>query len=114
MPYVVPRIEEPILVDGRIDEPAWQGIDPLPVYMHVPTFGDPVTERTEFRFAYDSEYLYFSCQAYDSDPDGIRRFSLLRDESSFRSDFCWLYIDTLNDARVMRSKTMGAGTPSGT
>jgi len=97
MPYVVPRLDEPIVLDGRMDEDAWLSIEPLPTYTHVPTFGAPATERTEFRLAYDSEYLYFSCQSYDSDPDGVRMSSLLRDERSFRSDFCSLYIDTLND-----------------
>lgn len=109
MPYVVTRIDEPIVLDGRMDEASWQSIDPLPVYTHVPTFGAPQTERTEFRLAYDSEYLYFSCLNYDSDPDGIRMFSLLRDERSFRSDFCSVYIDTLNDEENALSFRVGPG-----
>ena len=96
-PYVVPRITGSIVLDGRADEAAWAAIEPLPVYMHMPTFGTPPTERTEFRIAYDAEYIYFSCQAYDSDFEGIRMYSLERDEQSYRSDFCSIYIDTLND-----------------
>jgi len=96
-PYFVPRITGSIVLDGRADESAWATIEPLPVYMHMPTFGSPPTERTEFRIAYDSEYLYFSCQAYDSDFENIRMYSLERDEQSYRSDFCSIYIDTLND-----------------
>ena len=34
-PYFVPRIDEgSIVLDGRMDEPAWQAIEPLPVSMH--------------------------------------------------------------------------------
>ena len=109
-PYVVPRITGSIVFDGRADEAAWAAIEPLPVYMHMPTFGAPPTERTEFRMAYDAEYLYFSCQAYDSDVDGIRMYSFQRDERSFRSDFCSIYIDTLNDEEnALQFKTSPAG-----
>ena len=110
-PYFVPRIDEgSIVLDGRMDEPDWQAIEPLPVSMHLPTFGAPPSERTEFRLAYDAKYLYFSCQAYESDPDGIRMYSFQRDERSFRSDFCSIYIDTLNDEEnALQFKTSPAG-----
>ena len=112
-PHFVPRIEGSIVLDGRADEPAWDAIEPLPAFTHVPTFGVPPSERTEFRIAYDAEYLYFSCQAYDSDPDGIRMFSLLRDERSFRSDFCAIYIDSLNDEEnALQFKTGPGGNRS--
>ena len=109
-PYVVPRIEGSIVLDGRMDETAWQAIEPLPASMHLPTFGAPPTERTEFRLAYDARYLYFSCQSYDSDVDGIRMYSLERDERSFRSDFCSIYIDTFNDEEnALQFKTSPSG-----
>ena len=110
LPYFVSRIAGPIVLDGRMDEPAWEAIEPLPATMHLPTFGAPPSERTEFRLAYDAEYLYFSCQSYDSDVDGIRMYSLQRDERSFRSDFCSIYIDTLNDEEnALQFKTSPAG-----
>ncbi len=112
-PHFVPRIEGEITLDGRADEPFWKAIDPLPVFTHIPTFGAPPTERTEFRIAYDAEYLYFSCQAYDSDPTGIRMFSLERDETSYRSDFCAIYIDSLNDEEnALQFKTSPSGNRS--
>ncbi len=112
-PYFVPRIEGSIVLDGSVDEPAWEAIEPLPVFAHVPTFGAEPSERTEFRIAHDSEHLYFSCQAYDSDPEGIRTFSLQRDERSFRSDFCSIYLDTLNDEEnALSFKTSPSGNRS--
>ena len=113
LPYVVPRIRTPITFDGRVDEAAWESIEPLPSVVHVPTFRAPPTERTEFRIAYDSDYVYFSCRAYDSDPEGIRAFSLERDETGFRSDFCSIYFDTLDDEEnALQFKTSPAGNRS--
>ena len=96
-PYVVPRLEGPIEIDGRVDEPAWLAIPPLPGAVSVPDFGREPSERTEFRLAHDGEYLYFSCRNFDSDPSGIRATSLRRDDSTFSHDICHLFLDTLND-----------------
>ena len=95
--YVVPRVASPPTFDGRVDEEAWEAIEPLVAVMHYPTFGEPMTERTEFRMAYDDDYIYFSCRAYDSEPERILAYSLERDEQGFASDFCSIYIDALND-----------------
>jgi len=112
-PYLVPRLIEPIELDGWVMESAWEAIQPLAAVAHLPTFGSPLTEPTEFRIAYDSEYVYFSCRAYDSDPGGILAYSLERDEQGFRSDFCSLYLDTLNDEEnALQFKTGPAGNRS--
>lgn len=93
----VPRLSGPITLDGRVREAAWEAVPPLPVVMHVPAFGAPPTERTEFRLAYDGRYLYFSCRNYDSDPGGIQNSTLRRDGSGLNSDLCVLQLDTFND-----------------
>jgi len=108
-PYFVTRIEGSIVLDGRVDEPAWEAIEPLPAIMHLPIFGAEPTERTEFRIGYDDRYFYFSCQAYDSDPTGIRMATLERDESGFRSDWCSVYLDTLNDEENSLQFKINAG-----
>jgi hypothetical protein len=96
-PIQVPRISGPITLDGRVDEPAWEAIDPLPAVMHLPNFGAPPTERTEFRLAYDDDYIYFSCRNYDSDPPGIQAPTLRRDAANLTNDWCVLQLDTFND-----------------
>ena len=40
---VIPRINDPIQLDGVIDEKAWANIDALPMIMHSPNYGDPPT-----------------------------------------------------------------------
>ncbi|MSR19814.1 MAG: hypothetical protein EXR91_02390 [Gemmatimonadetes bacterium] len=111
--FVVPRIEGAFTFDGRLDDPAWEAIEPLPVVMHFPTFRAPLSERTEFRMAYDSEYFYFACKAYDSDVDGILAYTYERDETGFHSDFCSVYLDTLNDdENALQFKTGPLGNRS--
>jgi hypothetical protein len=97
VPLVIPRLSGPITLDGRVDEPAWEAIPPLPVVMHLPNFGAEPTERTEFRLAYDDEAIYFSCRNYDSDPSGIQATTLRRDGASLSNDWCVLQLDTFND-----------------
>lgn len=96
-PLLIPRLDGPIELDGRSDEPAWQAIEPLPVTMHVPTFGAVPSERTEFRVAHDDDYLYVAGRLYDSDPGRIRANSLKRDDASFVNDVFIVALDTFND-----------------
>jgi len=95
--YEVPRLSGPIAVDGSVDDPAWQDIEPLSGVMHLPDFGAAPSEETEFRLGHDGAHLYFSCRAYESDPDGIQVTSLRRDAQTRGEDNCALYLDTFND-----------------
>ena len=107
---MIPRVVGTIEVDGIVEEPAWEAVPPLPAIVSTPTFGDPPSERTEFRLAYDDDYLYFSCRNYDSNVEGIRATSLRRDDGSFSNDWCVINLDTFND----KETTLVLGvTPSG-
>jgi hypothetical protein len=108
--HLVPRIQGTIILDGHVDEPAWEGISPLPAAMLAPSFGSEPSERTEFRIAHDDEYVYFSCRNFDSEPSRIQSTSLRRNDSSFTNDICHLFLDTFND----EENALGfATTPSG-
>ena len=92
----LPRLSQPIELDGLSTEPAWDTVAPLPVTMYQPTYRGTPTERTEIRIAYDGEYLYASGRFYDAEPDGIRSNSLYRDRYSGDDTFA-LVLDTFND-----------------
>lgn len=96
-PYRVPRLTGPVVMDGRSDESAWLALDPLPALSSFPTYGASPSERTEFRLAYDDEYLYVAGRLYDSDPGGIRATTLKRDEGSFTNDWFAINLDTFLD-----------------
>jgi hypothetical protein len=95
-PVTLSRIDA-IVLDGRVDEAEWAGALALEGVMHLPDFGAEPSERTVFYLAYDSEYLYFACRAFDSEPDQIRITTLERDVSTFNTDACGIRLDTYND-----------------
>ena len=90
------RLNGPIVLDGRVDEPAWEAVPPLPLVVFAPQYRMPPTERTEIRVAYDDRYLYVSGRLYDSDPKGIRARTLYRDNFAGDDHFCFA-LDTYND-----------------
>ena len=83
-------------LDGFVDEPAWQEIDPVPLVVYSPTYGQAPTEETRIRIAYDDAYLYVSGQLFDSDLGGIRANSFARDGFSGDDQFS-VVIDSYND-----------------
>ena len=95
---VVPlaRLSGSIVFDGLSDEPAWQVVAPLPMTVYAPTFGAPLSERTEIRVAYDDQFLYVAGRLYDSDPDGVRTNTLYRDRYS-GDDVVAIILDSYND-----------------
>lgn len=94
-PWVLPRLQGAIQLDGHSDEPAWQAIEPLPLIMDYPVFEGEMTERTEIRVAYDDDYLYLAGRFYDQ-PGDVRTNSLYRDEMS-GDDLFSIMLDTFND-----------------
>ena len=108
-PMELSRLTGPITMDGRLDEPVWQQIPPLPLTMYAPVFKGPPTQRTEIRVAYDDEYFYAAGWFYDSDPSGIRVNSLYRDRWNGDDAFA-IYIDAFNDNQT--AKWFGT-TPAG-
>lgn len=93
--FVIPRVEG-IIFDGRVDEPIWDLIPPVPMVQYEPNAGELPTEKTEIRFGYDDKYFYASLRAFDDDPDGIRATSLYRDQIR-GSDHFEIVLDTYND-----------------
>jgi hypothetical protein len=92
----LPRLSGPIELDGRLGEPAWRELTPLPITVHAPTFQAPLSERTEVYVAYDDSYLYLAGRLYDSDPKGVRSTTLYRDQYS-GDDLFSIVLDTYND-----------------
>ena len=103
------RVATPIVLDGRPDDAAWQGIQPLPLTMYFPTFRGQPVQRTEIRVAYDDEYFYAAGWFWDDDPSGIRINSLYRDRWNGDDAFA-IYIDAFNDNQT--AKWFGL-TPAG-
>jgi hypothetical protein len=94
---VLQRIEGPIVLDGNIDEPGWEKIEPFPFIQNAPNFGEEPTERTSALIAHDDEYLYLAGYLYDSEPSNILDATKQRDTSAAATDFFGILIDCFCD-----------------
>ncbi len=96
--YFIPKLNGPITLDGRVDEPAWQAIEPLPLVTHWPSFGDPVlSSQTKLRIAHDEEYLYVSCVCYET-PENVVAATYKRDEINHSISNVSIILDTFHDS----------------
>jgi len=79
-------IDEPVRLDGHLDEPFWQNAQPATGFtQRQPNPGDAATERTEVRFAYDGRNFYIGIMAFDAEPNAIVAKEMQRDgEGRFR------------------------------
>jgi hypothetical protein len=94
------RTEEPIVIDGRLDEPVWERAEMATGFIQsFPATGAPATERTVARVVYDDENLYIGAVCYDSEPDRIFTLSLRQDFESHNSDVFGITLDTFLDRR---------------
>src|SRR5690606_40149225 len=95
-PLAITRITTPIVIDGVMDDPAWENVPTLPLTMYAPVYGGTMSEASEMRVAYDDQYFYAGGWFYDRMPEGIRINSLYRDRWN-GDDTLAIYIDAFND-----------------
>ena len=104
------RIDEPIVIDGRLDEPAWAraqvGRD---FYQQDPDEGALASEPSEIRLLYDDAALYWGGTFYDSDPRGPIVNELKRDFDGRNGDIVSLSLDTFGDLTAYNFSVNGAG-----
>ena len=66
---VIPRLNGPVEIDGRLTEPVWKNA--AVIYSFIQNDGTKEeTERTELRLFYDADYLYLGWICTDSDIQG--------------------------------------------
>ena len=97
---VARHTDDPITLDGVLDEPAWQEAEPATNFIQrEPYQGEPATEKTEIRVLYDDEAIYFGVWAWDREPEKLIINHLEQDFSHQDDDGVSFYIDTFNDDR---------------
>jgi Domain of unknown function (DUF5916) len=94
------RENEHITLDGVLDEGAWQRAEPATDFIQQdPDLGQPATERTEVRIAFDRQHFYMGVICFDSEPDKLLGFQLRRDQDLQSDDrFQWA-LDTFLNGR---------------
>ncbi|HEU5050586.1 MAG TPA: DUF5916 domain-containing protein, partial [Gemmatimonadales bacterium] len=94
------RTTEPIVLDGRSDDPVWRVARPVSDFRESrPSENAEPKQRTEFRVAYDPSYLYVFVRAFDTRPDSIVRLLSRRDDQT-ASDQIMIMIDSYRDRRT--------------
>jgi hypothetical protein len=92
--------DEPIRVDGHLDEDAWRRVPIFDRFHDVlPQDGDAARVKTDVRFAYDRRALYVAVRAWDPDPERIRAPFARRDNVLNDQDMVILYIDPVGNRK---------------
>lgn len=90
------RLQATIEFDGRVDDPAWQAVEPLALTMYEPVFRGETDRRIWVKVAYDDDALYVAARFHHDDPADIRAFSLTRDTWNSDDGF-GIFLDTFLD-----------------
>src|SRR5919197_5078756 len=88
----------PLVIDGRMDEPAWQAAPLEDDFTQVnPDEGKPASVHTAFRVLWDDEYLYFGAICDDPEPPTA---TLSRRDRFIEGDSVQFDLDTTLDRRT--------------
>jgi hypothetical protein len=97
--FSIPRIDEQVVIDGRLDEPAWSNATRLGGFSeYQPVDGQGASERTDVLIWYSPKALHVGIIAHDSVPGSVR--ATVADRDNIRNDdWVRIYLDTFNDRR---------------
>ena len=74
------RLQEPLRLDGSLDEAVYRTVTPMADFIQTePQAGAPATERTEVWITFDSENVYVSLRASESQPERMVVNEMRRD-----------------------------------
>ncbi len=96
------RLERPLQVDGRLDEPIYQQMPSIDRFeQQVPREGAAATEKTQAWVLFDDTNLYFSARMSDSQPERIVANEMRHDSVNIFNggDSITLVLDTFYDHR---------------
>ncbi len=89
-----------ITIDGVLDEDTWSKAMPATGFTQAdPQEGQPATEATEVRLAFDGDYLYIAASCHDTDAGGIVVNQIRKDFTGNDQDTIEVLLDTFADRR---------------
>jgi Domain of unknown function (DUF5916)/Carbohydrate family 9 binding domain-like len=90
----------PITVDGSLEEEVWRVAEPADGFVQAePHEGEPASEQTEVRIAFDADALYVGVVCHDTAPDGIIVNDIRKDFAPGEQDSFEVIFDTFADRR---------------
>ncbi len=96
------RLQEPLRLDGTLDEPIYEQIHPMSGFTQIePRPGETAKEQTDVWLFFDGQNIYVSARAWDSDPASIVATELRRDNNTIfnGNDIVAFALDTFYDRR---------------
>ncbi len=94
------KIEEPINIDGALDEPAWDRAPEAGNFIQFqPQRGEPSQVNTRVKIMYDEQLIYFGFVCHDSQPEKIVSRVAKRDDDLKADDVVYVMLDTYHDKR---------------
>ncbi len=96
--YHIRKTMQPIVIDGVIDEPAWQATDVADdFFMVLPMDTGKAKETSEIRMTYDDKNIYLAATFFNSVQGKYYVESLRRDFSFGKNDNFLLFMDPFNN-----------------
>ena len=90
--------DESIVLDGRLDEPAWNDAQYVGGFVQAePLQGQPASERTEVRVLYNDDAIFIGARLYDRDLSQIVTTDTSRDSNLGDQDSFQVIFDTFRD-----------------
>jgi len=90
----------PMTIDGALDEEAWRTAQPAGAFVQAePHEGEPASELTEVRIAYDRDALYIGVVCHDTPPAVLVVNDIRKDFGTGEQDSFELILDTFADRR---------------
>ena len=95
------RLDEPLRLDGQLDERVYQTIAPVTDFIQQePSEGAPATEQTEVWVLFDGETVYVAARCWDPQPDQTVANEMRRDSyGMYGNDTFAVMLDTFYDRR---------------
>ena len=98
--FAVGKLDEPIKLDGILDEASWQAAPLLNSFKTtVPVQGGEPTGVTELRIIAEAKHIYIGVKCFDPEPDKIVSFSKLRDVELDNEDHIRIVMDPFLDGQ---------------
>lgn len=92
--------EQPITIDGKLDEAAWQTAPEISGwYLTRVDYGRPAKDDTKVRILYDKDNLYFSFHCLDSQPEKVKGYTVQNEGFLHQEDNITVILDTFLDHR---------------
>ncbi len=96
-PLEAPRTVAPPVIDGKLDDPAWNSALRLTEFKTwQPDYGKDPSQKTEALFLFDPENFYVAFRGFDTEPGRVKAAICKRD-TMFQDDYIGFFVDTFQD-----------------